>query len=272
MRDFDATIPWLFQSYSIAIPTATGWKASAGAGLAAIPANPIFPRLFINAKHTPCVPSIPFYRTHMTTFDRNQPLVGITGATHDSSDEAQASFRLAPMGIMRCTETYPVTFKDKTGTPFTAKSDFRCQASGTWFEFKSAMLNSKTTFAAAKKAVATVRRDEAMCVLSKGSLRYRLLDSQWCHSRYKQAVVVNALTPAKVVLVFKHAPGDDAAKRLAKAGIFWRTLDNVSVFALYLRLAAAGLDVGFTASTRRADWDYHTGPWHAFGSTADGTM
>ena len=204
----------------------------------------------------------------MTTYDRSQPLVGVTGATHDSFDEAKASFRLAPMGIMRCTETYPVTFTDRKGDTFTAKSDFKCQASGTWFEFKSATLNGRTTLATAKKAEATVRRNDALCFVTKGTLRYRLLESQWCHSRYKQAAVVNTLTPANVVLVFKHAPGDVAAKRLAKAGIFYRTLDNVSVFALYLRLAAAGLDVGFTASTRRADWDYHTGPWHAFGSVA----
>jgi hypothetical protein len=85
-----------------------------------------------------------------------------------------------------------------------------------------------------------------------------MLKAGWNHSIKKQAAVVAALTPAKMVLLLKEEPDDAEAKRLAKAGIFWRTMRNVSPFAFFLRLASLGLDVGFAASQ------------HSFGVSTDG--
>jgi hypothetical protein len=199
-------------------------------------------------------------------YDSSRPLIGATGATHDSAAEAHASFRLAHLGIMPCPSAYPITFRDRDGVTFVARSDFKHEASGVWFEYKASNLNSKTTKATADKAEARVIRDEALGFVNDRNRLYKLLQAQWCHSVHKQAAVVKALTPARVVLLLKHEPGEEEAKRLSKAGIFWRTLGNVSVFALYLRLAAQGLDVGFTAQARPGS---SMGPWHAFGSVAE---
>jgi hypothetical protein len=48
-------------------------------------------------------------------------------------------------------------------------------------------------------------------------------------------------------------PEAKEVKRLAKARIFWRTLKNFPGYALFLKLASLGLDVGFTV------------PGHSFG-------
>jgi hypothetical protein len=179
------------------------------------------------------------------TNDRSQPLTGATGATHDSAAEAQASFRLAPLGIVPCTDSYPIIFKDRAGASFSARSDFKHELSGVLFEFKASNLNSKTTIATAAKAEAKVRRDEALGFVGPRNRTFKLLDAQWNHSLYKQAAVVAALTPARVVLVLKEDPDEKEARRLAKAGIFWRTLKTIPAYAFFLKLAAMGLDVGF---------------------------
>jgi hypothetical protein len=201
------------------------------------------------------------------SYDESQPRLGATGLEHASAAEAKASFRLAPLGILPHDVAYPVTFKDRTGATFTARSDFRHERSGVMFEFKASNLNSKTTIATAAKAEARVMRDEALGFLNPRNRTFRLLDAQWNHSLYKQAAVVASLSPASVVLVLKEAPDAKEAERLTKAGIFWRTLKTISPFALYLKLAALGLDVGFTASAcPKSD----EGPWHVFGNAAAG--
>jgi hypothetical protein len=179
-------------------------------------------------------------------YDKNRPTIGVTGHTHQSAAEAEASFCLAPLGILPYDFAYPVTFTDSQGATFSARSDFRHEASGVLFEFKASNLNSKTTVATAAKAEAKVIRDEAFGFVASRNRTFRLLDAQWNHSLYKQAAVVAALSPARVVLVLKEAPDEKEARRLERAGIFWRTLKTIPAYAFFLKLASLGLDVGFT--------------------------
>ena len=97
-----------------------------------------------------------------------------------------------------------------------------------------------------------------------------MLQTQWSHSVHKQAAVVAALTPAKVVLVLKREPSEQEVTKLAKGGIFWRTRKTLPAFALYLKLASQGLAVGFSASAAHPDEGPDAGPWHAFGLAAQG--
>ena len=85
-------------------------------------------------------------------YDRSRSRVGITGFKHDSIAEADASFWMAPLGIVPCQATYPMSFTDSEGATFTARADFQHTASGVWFEFKASNLNDKPTKAAAAKA------------------------------------------------------------------------------------------------------------------------
>lgn len=201
------------------------------------------------------------------TYDSTRPFIGATGLTHDSKAEAEASFQLARLGITPCNELYPVRFRDGNGASFTARSDFIHRASAVRFEFKAAPLHNIQTKAYATKATARARRDDAMGFLGDRSRSYRMLRSGWNHSIGKQAAGVAALTPANVVLIFKNEPTPTQAKWMAGAGIFWVTLKTLPAFALYLKLASQGLDVGFTASACRQKVD--RGPWHVFGSAVD---
>jgi hypothetical protein len=205
------------------------------------------------------------------TYEPSRPLVGATGLTHQSKAEAQASFSLACLGIVPWNEPYPVTFKDANGTTFTARSDFIHEASGVRFEFKAASLNSIQTKAYANKALARVRRDEALGFVNDRNRNYKMLKAGWNHSISKQAAVVAALTPANVVLIFKHEPSPVQARRLGRAGIFWRTMKTLPVLVLYLKMASQGLDVGFSASASRFP-GIDAGPWHVFGNAAEGRV
>lgn len=179
-------------------------------------------------------------------YDESKPRQGATGLEHASAAEARASFTLARYGITPWDSAYPVTFTDAEGTTFTAKSDFRCEPLGLLFEFKAAPLNGRTSKRAAINAEARVSRDDALGFLDQRNRAYRLLDAQWNHSRYKLAAVVKALTPAKCILLVKDIPTDKELAKLDRAGIFVRYVGNVRTFGLFLKLAAAGLDVGFT--------------------------
>jgi len=178
-------------------------------------------------------------------YDRSRPRVGVTGLTHQSAAEAQASFWLAPLGIVPCDAPYPVTFTDAKGERFTARSDFLHERTGVRIEFKASRLNGKKNKAHAAVAEAKVLRDEALGFHTARSRHYRMLRVGWNHSLHKQAAVVAALTPAKVVLVLSDEPCPQEAQRLDKAGIFWRTRKTLPAYALFLRMASQGLDVGF---------------------------
>jgi hypothetical protein len=180
------------------------------------------------------------------TYNRACPTIGVTGRTHQSAAEAEASFCLAPLGILPHDFAYPVTFTDADGTTFTARSDFRHEATGVLFEFKAGPLNGRTTKQAADSAVARVSRAEALGYVNATNRTAKLLDAQWNHSRHKLKAVVNAMNPAKCVLLVKDIPTDKELAKLDRAGIFVRHVGSMRSFALFLKLAAAGLGVGFT--------------------------
>jgi hypothetical protein len=181
------------------------------------------------------------------SYDPSQPLIGVTGEAHLSAAEAEASYQLAPLGIVPCTDFYPVTFQDAEGAPFRAKSDFIHSASGVLFEYKCGKLNSLKHQRSACSAQARYQKRKARGFINARNRQAEMLKAGWNHSLKKQAAVVAALTPAKVVLILKEEPDAKQAERLAKAGVFWRTLKNVPGYALFLRLASLGLAVGFTA-------------------------
>lgn len=182
-------------------------------------------------------------------YNKTRPLIGVTGRTHQSASEAETSFQLARLGITPCDAYYPVTFKDADGATFKARSDFIHNDSGVRIEFKAGNLNGKKTIAHAAVAEAKLMRDVALGFVSVNNLPYRRLKIGWNHSVHKQKAVVAALTPANFVLVLKHEPNASEVAKMRRAGIFWRTMKTIPVYAFFLKLASLGLDVGFKTDT-----------------------
>jgi hypothetical protein len=182
-------------------------------------------------------------------YDKNFPVIGVTGKPHLSAAEAKASFHLARFGIVPCDDYYPVTFQDPKAVSFNARSDFIHKASAVWFEFKCSRLNGLKTKANAAKAEARFQEREARGYINNRNRQSEILKASWSNSIEKQSAVINTLTPAKVVLILKDEPDEKEARRLEKKGIFYRSMKTISVFAFFLKLAFLGLDVGFQTST-----------------------
>lgn len=174
------------------------------------------------------------------------PLIGIHGNLHDSAAEAMASFVLYPLGIVKCNDYYPATFKDADGRLYKARSDFIHSLSGIRIEYKATeRLNGLKTVAYADKAAARLRQEELAGYVNSRNRQLRMLQAAWSESIKKLAGVVKVLTPSRVILVRTTAPDAKEHRRLIKHGIFYRTLQNLSAFAFFLKLASMGLAVGF---------------------------
>jgi hypothetical protein len=192
-------------------------------------------------------------RTQMN--DLNPSLVGATGVAHLSKPEAAVSFKLLPLGIVPDDSFFPVRFVDSQGKTFLARSDFRHEATGYIFEYKAGAFNGIKTTASADRQRADFESADRQGFIRPEHRLYRLNEVAWSNSLVKQAIVQKTLGPNKFGLLLRDEPDPETrdGRRLLRSGLFYRTERNISGFVFFLRLAAAGVDVGFAV------------PGHCFG-------
>lgn len=168
------------------------------------------------------------------------PTPGYAGILHPSKAEAQASFLLAKYGIYACSDYLPVQLHDSEGVPFNAKSDFLHKPTGIRFEFKVDSVN----------ATGSIRTSTSQLAASRSTSEVaKALKFGWNHSAAKLAACQEAMSEAgsALVVLFAKEPEQEVQDRLAKRGTFWLTIGSrgFNIFMLYLKLAGAGLAVGF---------------------------
>jgi hypothetical protein len=163
---------------------------------------------------------------------------------------------LLPLGIIACqtfAPYYRTEFTDKRGEMSIAKPDaiFHIvdDPEPVMFEFKSALLNSKTFKEAARNKLAgqykhRFQRDcshldhsELSGALWRAGHYKDCLNHAWNHSAYKHQLISNSLPDGKYVLVFDdkifHKEDEDTIKEFssyAKKGIFCLPVSGVSDF------------------------------------------
>ena len=93
---------------------------------------------------------------------------------------------------------FDATITDSEGVKTRFKLDFYCKETNTYYEIKSRYLNSVETKNESDKKIRAVESYKGYLPLSD-ILRY-----QWCHSRFKQALVQDVVTSKgyKFVVVF----------------------------------------------------------------------
>lgn len=143
---------------------------------------------------------------------------GYNGITHDSKAEADASFVLAEHGIYQDGSYFPLTFQDKNGEAFRAKSDFKHEPTGIKFEFKT-RLNGVTSQATSRSQLADSQ---------SGDEAYKALKFGWNHSGTKQDLVQRGVAVAKgaMILIFPKEPDQETLKQLNKRRTFWLTIGS----------------------------------------------
>lgn len=150
------------------------------------------------------------------------------------------------LGFVRCGDFYRVSgnpqgFTDKDGARFSAKPDWWHPALNLYVETKSSDLNSRTTVHTAAKAES--RQRQSCALRGKPFGTYDMLQTQWSHSRYKQAAVQSALTPQSMVVVFAEPVPYDLMLKYAKAGLVAIHLDALPQYIRYVQLTRYGLPV-----------------------------
>ncbi|WP_156895673.1 hypothetical protein [Massilia putida] len=179
-------------------------------------------------------------------YNLKTPLIGVTGKKHDSAAEAKASFELYKYGFVPYDSMFGQVFFDVEGKPFWARPDFIHLATGVFAEFKTKRTNGKEFKARADKAMQDVEQQIAAGRIKESHRGYKQLEHAWNHSIQKVAAVSNQLplqTP--LVLIYEKALGLNEERRCKKNGVFMLSLQNLSGFAMFLRMASLGLAVGY---------------------------
>jgi hypothetical protein len=179
-------------------------------------------------------------------YNRKTPLIGVAGKKHDSAAEAKASFELYKYGFVPYDNMFGQVFFDAEGKPFWARPDFIHLATGVLAEFKTKRTNGKEFKARADKAMQDVEQQIAAGWVKESHRGYKQLEHAWNHSIHKVAAVSNQLplhTP--LVLIYESDLGLNEERRCKKNGVFMLSLQNLSGFAMFLKMASLGLAVGF---------------------------
>lgn len=179
-------------------------------------------------------------------YNRKTPLIGITGKKHKSAAEAKASFELYKYGFVPCEDKFEQTFFDAEGKPFKACPDFKHEATGVFVEFKTRKMNGRKSKAAAERAMQYIKQQIAEGWISEDGRMYNQLEHAWNHSIHKVAAVARQLpqnTP--LVLIYESEQDLNEERRCARNGVFMLSLRNLSAFAMFLKMAGFGLQVGF---------------------------
>jgi hypothetical protein len=158
----------------------------------------------------------------------------------DSKAEAEAHHIFIQLGATRCTSPFDLIFMDKKGEQFKAKPDYFHAGAGLFIEYKSGSLNSITHVQASRNRLESQAQYRGGEASAFDKLRYG-----WNQSRYKQAIVQDALSYRNFIVVFKDAPSLEEAEAYKKCGIVFCTLDSLRSYILFAKLRKACLGVGF---------------------------
>lgn len=163
---------------------------------------------------------------------------------YDSNFERSIISKMETLGFIRCDDYFPLTFKDETGQTFNAKADWYHPALELYAETKSHTLNSKTTVQTAQNAEQRQQqyrrsRREKFSTLDQ-------LNTQWAHSRYKQAAVQRSLSPQRMIVVFEKPIPYDAMKAYSKAGLVAIDLRSLRSYLAYIHFGRKGLFLQFS--------------------------
>ena len=142
-----------------------------------------------------------------------------TSRTHFDSDAEQA-FQNRHPDITADHDYYPCTFFDADNIQFSAKKDFYDEATATYIEFKSHQLNTKKTQAESIHAY-----DKSVSFVSARGMDLFRLETQWCHSLYKQKLVQSSLEAVGIKMVVVFAKGTKltttSKNKMTREGLTW---------------------------------------------------
>jgi hypothetical protein len=113
--------------------------------------------------------------------------------------DAERMFHAQNPHLTLCNDSlFDATITDSEGIKTKFKLDFFCKETNTYYEIKNRYLNSIETKNESDKKIQAVKSYKGYLPLSD-KLRY-----QWCHSRFKQALVQDVVTSKgyKFVVVF----------------------------------------------------------------------
>jgi len=164
-------------------------------------------------------------------------------AQYDSAFEKRIAPTMEALGFIRCDDYYFCEFKDKKGKTFHAKADWYHSGLKLYVETKCHALNSKSSLETAQNA--EQRQREYRRIKGEFFGVFDQLETQWCHSKYKQAAVQKALTPQQMIIVFEKSIPLDEMKAYKKAGLVCISLVDLKTYKVYLRLAQKGLRLQF---------------------------
>ncbi|HWV02969.1 hypothetical protein [Ralstonia sp.] len=165
---------------------------------------------------------------------------------YDSAYERSIAPILTALGFIRVSEYYkqggsPRRFHDSDNAQFCAMPDWWHPELRLYVETKAAMLNDHPTKQAAATAEASRR---ASCrARRKRFSTYDMLQTQWSHSRYKQATIQRALSPQSMIVVFAEPVPYETMLKYSKAGLVAIHLDALEQYTRYIRLCRYGLPV-----------------------------
>ncbi|WP_011299442.1 hypothetical protein [Cupriavidus necator] len=166
--------------------------------------------------------------------------------TFDSAYEARIAPILMALGFIRVSEYYkqggsPRRFYDSDNAHFCAMSDWWHPKLRLYVETKQAELNEHPTKQAAATAEAARR---ASCRGRRKKFgTYDMLQTQWSHSRFKQAAVQRDLSPQSMIVVFDKPVPYATMIAYAKIGLVAIHLDALEQYTRYIHFCRRGLPV-----------------------------
>lgn len=183
----------------------------------------------------------------MTTF---KPVIGAAGITYRSKPEAAISFPLFDLGIVSRDDYYPQCFVDDDGATFQAMSDFHCQYTNIFFEFKSGYLNGLKSCEKANNAKQRFDQARADGYINSGNAAIKTLECSWSASvpKFRMVQEQTAAAGGVVVMVFDRLPDEKTVGRLTRAKVFWCIFgdDDWKAFMQFRTWAKLGIRSDYT--------------------------
>ena len=174
---------------------------------------------------------------------------GANGILYRSAPEAKISFPLFDLGINSHDILYPQSFVDDEGTTFNAMSDFLCDYTGIYFEFKNGKLNGIKSKANAVKATAAFNLAKANGYINKRNEAVKTIESSWSASATKFRLVQTQLAASGsvVVMIYDKKPEPKTLGRLSRSKAFWCVFGDADwrCFMQFRTLAKLGFSTEF---------------------------
>lgn len=167
-----------------------------------------------------------------------------------SASEGIAASQLQAASIIPCqsfASHYQETFQDKHGASFLARPDFKHSDLPVFFEYKTSLLNTKTSQQSAEKKLRTqyefrfkqhsshLTAAQVSTALWSAGFRSDCLAAAWNHSLHKHLIIQKVLGTENYVVLFPDSIIDAPANRqdfekYDKAGLFYLPLTKAAAF------------------------------------------